>query len=210
MTARDYRYYVDTGPILERSWASKAGVGFTGKNAMLISRGFGNWLLLAAIVTRLEIEADAPVSRQAEAVPVGTLCGRCTQCLDACPTGALTAPGVLDARRCIYYQTIENKGVIPQELRRGIGNRIYGCDICAEVCPWNRFAVKAKSGLLASRDQLAQLELRELLEFNPERFAAVFKGTPVKRLKLRGLLRNVCVLLWPILAREIACLHCGN
>ncbi len=190
----DYRYYVDTGPVLERSWAATAGVGFTGKNAMLISRDFGNWLFLAAMVVRAEIEPDTPVSRAAAQRPVGTLCGQCTRCLDACPTQALTAPGVLDARRCISYQTIENRGIIPRQLRRGIGDRLYGCDICAEVCPWNRFAQTARSGLLKPRPELAALSLREILQLTPERFAAVFKGTAVKRLKLRGLLRNACIV----------------
>ena len=190
----DYRFYVDTGPVLERSWAAQAGVGFTGKNAMLISRDYGNWLFLAAIVVRTEITPDAPVSRGIAARPVGTLCGSCSKCSDACPTQALVAPGVLDARRCISYQTIENRGSIPRELRRGIGDRLYGCDICAEVCPWNRFAQAARSVLLHPRPEIAQLTLREILRLDPVRFAAVFKGTAVKRLKLRGLLRNACIV----------------
>jgi epoxyqueuosine reductase len=190
----DYRYYVDTGPVLERSWAAAAGIGFTGKNAMLISRQFGNWLFLAAIVTRVPVAADPPLRAGNAREPVGVLCGKCTRCLDACPTGALPEPGVVDARRCISYQTIENKGVIPRELRRAIGNRLYGCDICAEVCPWNRFAQDAQSVLLEARPAMAQLSLREILQLTPERFAAVFKGTAVKRLKLRGLLRNACIV----------------
>ncbi len=199
---QDYRYYVDTGPVLERAWAARAGVGFTGKNAMLISRDFGNWLFLAAIVVRAEIEADEPTSRAIDSRPVGTLCGSCTRCLDACPTAALRAPGVLDARRCISYQTIENRGIIPRDLRRGIGDRLYGCDICAEVCPWNRFAQAAGSRLLQPRPELAALSLRGILELTPERFAAVFKGTAVKRLKLRGLLRNACIVAANTQARE--------
>ena len=194
LEASDYRYYVDTGPVLERNWASAAGAGFTGKNAMLISREFGNWLILAAIMVRAELPADLPISRLTETKPVGTLCGSCTACLDACPTDALTAPGVLDARKCISYQTIENKGIIPRELRPSIGSRIYGCDICAEVCPWNRFAQTAKSGLIAARPHIDRLELREILELTPATFATIFKGTPIKRLKLRGLLRNACIV----------------
>lgn len=194
LTARDYRYYVDTGPVLERSWAARAGVGFTGKNAMLISRDYGNWLFLAAILVRCRLPADAPVSRRWEDQPVGTLCGNCTACMDACPTDALVSPGELDARRCISYLTIEHKGVIPQEWRSAIGERIYGCDICAEVCPWNRFAQTAKSILLEKRNHIDQLSLREILTLTPESFAAVFKGTAVKRLKLRGLLRNACIV----------------
>ena len=191
---QDYRYYVDTGPVLERSWAAQAGVGFIGKNAMLISPEFGNWLFLAAILVRVAIEPDEPVSQRLEIKPIGTFCGKCTRCMEACPTGALPEPGVLDARRCISYQTIENKGIIPRELRAGIGNRIYGCDICAEVCPWNRFAQEARAGLLEARPELAKLSLPALLRLTPESFAATFKGTAIKRLKLRGLLRNACVV----------------
>jgi epoxyqueuosine reductase len=202
---RDYRYYVDTGPVLERSWAARAGIGFTGKNAMLISRTYGNWLLLAAILTRVEFTPDRPLARTTRnQEPAGTderarrgvglLCGKCTRCLDACPTRAFAAPGVVDARRCISYQTIENKGVIPRELRAGIGNRIYGCDVCLEVCPWNRFAHEGRKLLLAARGDLAELALKDVLELTPERFAETFRRTPIKRLKLAGLLRNACVV----------------
>ena len=114
--------------------------------------------------------------------------------MDACPTQALPEPGVVDARRCVSYQTIENKGIIPRELRVGIGRRIYGCDTCLEVCPWNRFAQVGRQVLLAARYGLADMPLRELLELTPERFAAVFKGTAIKRVKLAGLLRNACIV----------------
>lgn len=193
-TAEDYRYYVDTGPVLERSWAARAGLGFTGKNAMLISRRHGNWLFLAAILTRIEFAPDAPVRARFRTRDVGLLCGRCTRCLDACPTGAFPAPGVVDARRCVSYQTIENKGVIPRALRPGIGARIYGCDTCLEVCPWNRFARDGRRLLLSARHDLADLPLAEILALTPERFAAIFRRTPIKRLKLAGLLRNACVV----------------
>ncbi len=192
--AADYRSYVDTGPVLERSWAARAGLGFTGKNAMLISRRHGNWLLLAAVLTRVEFAPDAPIKLTGHAQPVGLLCGRCTRCLDACPTAAFPAPGVVDARRCVSYQTIENKGVIPRELRPGIGRRIFGCDVCLEVCPWNRFARTGRQLLLAARHDLPALSLPDLLTLTPERFAAVFRRTPIKRLKLVGLLRNACVV----------------
>ncbi len=192
--AHDYRYYVDTGPVLERSWAARAGLGFTGKNAMLISREHGNWLLLAAILTRIEFAPDAPIRNRFRERDVGTLCGNCTRCLDVCPTDAFTAPGVVDARRCISYQTIENKGVIPRELRKGIGHRIYGCDACLEVCPWNRFAREGRRVLLSARYDLAELTLEEILALTPERFAEVFRRTPIKRLKLTGLLRNACIV----------------
>jgi epoxyqueuosine reductase len=196
----DYRYYVDTGPVLERGWAARAGLGFIGKNTMLISRRFGNWLILASILTKLEFAPDAPLRKKIEKPKpgsgshVGLLCGKCTRCMDACPTGALPRPGVLDARRCISYQTIENRGIIPRELRTGIGTRIYGCDICLDVCPWNRFARTARSVLLAARGEIAEIPLRELLELTPARFAEVFRGTAIKRVKLAGLLRNACVV----------------
>ncbi|MSU51509.1 MAG: tRNA epoxyqueuosine(34) reductase QueG [Opitutus sp.] len=190
----DYRTYVDTGPVLERSWAARAGLGFTGKNAMLISRRHGNWLFLASILTRIEFTPDAPVRTRFRERDVGLLCGNCTRCLDACPTAAFAAPGVVDSRRCISYQTIENKGVIPRDLRAGIGNRIYGCDVCLEVCPWNRFAREGRRLLLSARYDLAELSLAEILALTPERFAAVFRRTPIKRLKLAGLLRNACVV----------------
>jgi epoxyqueuosine reductase len=191
---QDYRYYVDTGPVLERHWGARSGIGFTGKNAMLISREHGNWLLLASILTRIDFVPDEPVKSSFGERDVGLLCGRCTRCLDACPTQAFASPGVVDARRCISYQTIENKGVIPRELRAGIGNRIYGCDVCLEVCPWNRFAQQGRQLLLSARYDLAELSLQEILTLTPERFAAVFRRTPIKRLKLVGLLRNACVV----------------
>jgi epoxyqueuosine reductase len=198
ITSGDYRYYVDTGPVLERGWAARSGLGFRGKNAMLISREHGNWLFLASILTRLAIEPDEPLRkelpRSGAEEPAGLLCGKCTRCLDACPTDAFPAPGIVDARRCISYQTIENKGIIPRELRPGIGHRIYGCDVCLEVCPWNRFAQAGRQLLLSARHDLAALPLQELLELTPERFADVFRRTPIKRLKLSGLLRNACVV----------------
>ena len=195
----DYRYYVDTGPVLERGWAGRAGLGFIGKNAMLISRTHGNWLLLSAIVTTLEFEPDEPLSsevgnQEGSKGTVGLLCGTCTRCPDACPTQAFAAPGVVDARRCVSYQTIENRGLIPRELRAGIGGRIFGCDVCLEVCPWNRFAVAGRRVLLDVRGGIAALPLREILELTPVHFAEVFRGTAVKRLKLSGLLRNACIV----------------
>jgi epoxyqueuosine reductase len=190
----DYRYYVDTGPVLERAWAALSGVGFIGKNSMLISRTHGNWLFLASILTRLELDPDPPLRARGDPGSVGLLCGKCTRCLDACPTRAFPEPGVVDARRCVSYQTIENKGVIPEALRSAIGNRIYGCDTCLDVCPWNRFARKGRQMILASRGDIADIPLRELLALTPVRFAETFRGTAVKRIKLAGLLRNACVV----------------
>jgi epoxyqueuosine reductase len=182
---------------------------------MLISKKHGNWLFLAAILTRLEIAPDEPLRENLRPdgdEPAGLLCGKCTRCLDACPTNAFPQPGVVDARRCISYQTIENKGVIPRELRPGIGARIYGCDVCLEVCPWNRFAQAGRKLLLTVRPAIAALELREILELTPVRFAEIFRGTAIKRLKFTGLLRNACVVagnsgdaaLLPALARLAA------
>jgi len=199
----DYRYYVDTGPVLERGWAERGGLGFVGKNAMLISREFGNWLFLAEILTRLDFLPDPALGRAEstassagakEGSRVGLYCGKCTRCMEACPTNAIRTAGVVDARRCISYQTIENRGVIPRELRGGIGARIYGCDVCLEVCPWNRFAQESRRVLLHARYDLAELSLREILSLTPERFAEVFRKTPIKRTKLTGLLRNACIV----------------
>jgi epoxyqueuosine reductase len=176
---------------------------------MLISRHFGNWVFLAAILTRGEFTPDPPLRGkpvprpEVDSLPtqnskletlVGALCGKCTRCLDACPTQALPAPGIVDARRCLSYLTIENRGPIPREFRPAIGDRIYGCDICAEVCPWNRFAQESRRLLLVARYDLADLSINDLLILTPERFAEIFRGTPIKRLKLAGLLRNACVV----------------
>lgn len=193
-----HRYYVDTGPVLERGWAARAGLGFQGRNAMLISREHGNWLFLAAILVAARIPPDAPLGGERGlaadgGATTGLYCGSCSRCLDACPTQAFPQPGIVDARRCVSYHTIENKGVIPRELRAHFGQRVYGCDTCLEVCPWNRFAQAGRAVLLEAREAHAELPLEALLSLTPERFAALFKGTAVKRLKLRGLLRNACV-----------------
>jgi epoxyqueuosine reductase len=193
----DYRYFVDAGPVLERRWAERAGVGFLGKNGMLISRKFGNWLLLSGILLRMELETDEPlrapsVRREAES-RIGLLCGKCCRCIAVCPTNAIPEPGLVDARRCISYQTIENKGFIPRELRPGIGHHIFGCDLCLEVCPWNRFAQAGRAMILTAKEEIKELSPGELLELTPARFATVFRGTPIKRLKLAGLLRNASV-----------------
>jgi epoxyqueuosine reductase len=162
---------------------------------MLISRHYGNWLFLAAVLVTAELEPDPPVRAAVDNIdPVGLLCGKCTRCSAACPTEAIIRPGVIDARRCISYQTIENKGSIPRELRAKIGARIYGCDVCLEVCPWNRFAQESRRVLLVARDEVMRLTLTDLLSLTSERFSAVFKGTAIKRVKLTGLLRNACIV----------------
>ena len=198
LNAEDYRYYVDTGPVLERAWAAQAGVGFVGKNAMLISREFGNWLLLSAILVRCELPADEPIRKKLKTEPkksksIGLLCGSCTRCMTACPTQAFTFEGTLDARRCISYQTIENKGIIPKALREGIGNRIFGCDTCLDVCPWNRFAKSGRKLLLNVREEGAHLSLVELLQMTEERFKELYRKTPLQRLKYPRFIRNVLI-----------------
>jgi epoxyqueuosine reductase len=179
-------WYVDTGPILERDFAQRAGLGFVGKHTNLISRRLGNWIFLAEILTTLELEPDAPEKNH---------CGSCTRCLAACPTQAITAPFQLDARKCISYLTIELKGSIPEEFRRAIGNRIYGCDDCLAACPWNKFAREGNLMKPHAREYLAQPDLLELLRLDDAAFKARFAGTPMLRTKRRGILRNVCVAL---------------
>ena len=179
-------WYVDTGPILERDLAQRAGLGFTGKHTNLISRRLGNWIFLAEILTTLELPPDVPEKNR---------CGTCVRCLDACPTRAITAPFQLDARRCISYLTIELKGSIPLEFRPAIGNRIYGCDDCLAACPWNKFARDGSLMKPHARAGLAAPDLLELLALDDARFKKKFAGTPMLRTKRRGLLRNVCVAL---------------
>jgi len=179
-------WYIDTGPLLERGLAQRAGLGFIGKHTNLISRHLGNWIFLAEIITTLELEPDAPETNR---------CGTCTRCLDACPTRAITSPFQLDARLCISYLTIELKSSIPVELRPAIGNRIYGCDDCLAVCPWNRFAREGQLMKEHARSDLEQPDLIELLSLDDAGFRKKFAGTAILRTKRRGLLRNVCVAL---------------
>ena len=178
--------YVDTGPILERDYAAEAGIGWHGKSTMLLDQKLGTWFFLGEILTTLELPADAPqVAR----------CGSCTRCMTACPTGAITADHRLDARRCISYLTIELKGSIPLEFRPLIGDRIYGCDTCLDVCPWNRFAAISRESAFAARPSTSAMRLRDFLALNDEQFRTLFRGSPIKRIKRRGFLRNVCVAL---------------
>jgi epoxyqueuosine reductase len=178
--------YVDTGPILERDHAAEAGIGWHGKSTMLIDERLGTWFFLAEILTTLELPADEPVQDR---------CGTCERCIKACPTGAITSPHRLDARRCISYLTIELKGSIPLRLRPLIGDRIFGCDDCLDVCPWNRFAQISHETAFSARESTTGMSLREYLELTDAEFRQLFKNSPIKRIKRRGFLRNVCVAL---------------
>ena len=180
------RSYVDTGPVLERDYAALAGIGWHGKSTMLISRQLGAFFFLGVMLTTLELEPDKPAKDR---------CGSCSRCIDVCPTSAITAPHHLDARRCIAYLTIELKGPIPEEFRPLIGNRIYGCDDCAAVCPWNRFATASEEARFKAREFVHGWTLRDFLSLDQDGFNRLFKGSPIKRIKRRGFLRNVCVAL---------------
>jgi epoxyqueuosine reductase len=180
------RWYVDTGPILERELAWRAGLGWPGKNTNLINRRRGSWLFLGAILLDRELVYDEPATAH---------CGTCTRCLVACPTGALVAPGVLDARRCIAYLTIELRGLIPRELRPLMGTHIFGCDICQAVCPWNRQPPMASEAAFLPRAGFAAPELIPLLQLTEDEFRTRFRDTPITRAKRRGFLRNVAVAL---------------
>lgn len=179
------RRYVDTGPVLERDFAALAGVGWHGKSTMLIHPERGCWFFLSEIYTTLPLPPDAPQPER---------CGSCTRCITACPTGAITAPHRVDARRCVSYLTIELKGSIPEPLRPLIGDRIYGCDDCISACPWNRFAQASQEAAFAARPAIG-MALRDLLALDDEGFRTLFRRSPIKRVKRRGLLRNVCVAL---------------
>lgn len=177
------RWYVDTGPILERDFAQRAGIGFIGKHTNLISRQFGNWLFLGEVLTSLELTPDTPEREY---------CGTCQRCIDVCPTRAIVGPYRLDARLCISYLTIELKGAIPVELRPLIGDHVFGCDDCLEVCPWNRFAKRSAASEFRRREMPP---LAEFLSWDEVKFRDFFRGTPIYRIKRRGFLRNVCVVL---------------
>jgi epoxyqueuosine reductase len=186
------RAYVDTGAVLERELAQRAGLGWYGRNTMLIQPRRGSYWFLGVILLDVELAYDAPFEKEH--------CGTCSACVDACPTGALlgrdeTGAPRMDARRCISYLTIELRGPIPRDLRPRIGNRIYGCDICAEVCPWNSFATPASEEAFLAREGLDGPSLIEWMTMTQEEFSARFKGSPIKRAKRRGLLRNVAVAL---------------
>ncbi|MBZ9738048.1 MULTISPECIES: tRNA epoxyqueuosine(34) reductase QueG [unclassified Mesorhizobium] len=183
-TGGDVKVFVDTAPVMEKPLAEAAGLGWQGKHTNLVSREHGSWLFLGTIFTTAELEPDKPEIDH---------CGSCRACLDACPTDAFPAPYRLDARRCISYLTIENKGPIPHEFREKIGNRIYGCDDCLAACPWNKFARAASETKLAARDDLREPPLVELLRLDDAAFRAFFSGSPIKRIGRDRFVRNVLI-----------------
>jgi epoxyqueuosine reductase len=182
----DVKVFVDTAPVMEKPLAQAAGLGWQGRHTNLVSRGFGSWLFLGAIYTTLELPYDAAEIDH---------CGSCRACLDICPTAAFPAPYRLDARRCISYLTIENKGPIPHEFRKSIGNRIYGCDDCLAACPWNKFASIGREAKLTARDGLRAPALAELAELDDAAFRALFSKSPVKRIGRARFLRNVLIAI---------------
>lgn len=182
----DVKVFVDTAPVMEKPLAQAAGLGWQGKHTVLVSREHGSWLFLGAIYTTAELPADAPEDDH---------CGSCRRCLAICPTDAFPAPYQLDSRRCIAYLTIEHQGHIDAELRPGIGNRVFGCDDCLAVCPWNKFAEAARETRLALRDDLAARPLAELAGLDEAGFRTLFAGTPVKRTGRDRFVRNVLIAI---------------
>jgi epoxyqueuosine reductase len=193
----DVKVFVDTAAVMEKPLAAAAGLGWQGKHTNLLSRQHGSWLFLGAIFTTLELAADAPEIDH---------CGSCRACLDVCPTNAFPAPYRLDARRCISYLTIEHKGPIPRELRGAMGNRIYGCDDCLAVCPWNKFAQAGREAKLSAREALRAPALAELVRLDDAAFRALFSKSPVKRVGRDRFVRNVLIAIGnsgdPLLAIE--------
>lgn len=180
------RSYVDTGPIVERVYAKYAGIGWLGKNTCLINQQIGSWLFLGVIITSVELTPDLPAPDR---------CGTCTRCIDACPTNAFVGPRHLDANRCLAYLTIEKRGAIPEELRAGVGHQVFGCDICQDVCPWNRKAPATDKPEFQPRDGLVNPALEWMAEISEEDFREVFRGSPVKRAKRNGLRRNALIAI---------------
>lgn len=182
----DVKVFVDTAPVMEKPLAAAAGIGWQGKHTNLVSREFGSWLFLGAIFTTLELSADEPEADH---------CGSCRACLDICPTQAFPAPYRLDARRCISYLTIEHRGQIAREFRAAIGSRVYGCDDCLAVCPWNKFAARAREAKLQARNDLIAPRLAMLASFDEANFRAFFSGSPIKRIGHARFLRNVLIAM---------------
>jgi len=178
----ELKVFVDTAPLMEKPLAAQAGLGWQGKHTNLVSREFGSWLFLGSVLTDLDLAPDAPETDH---------CGQCRACLDACPTGAFPAPYQIDARRCVSYLTIEHKAPVPVELRPGLGNRIYGCDDCLAVCPWNKFAQAGREARLAAREGLVSPPLAELAALDDAAFRARFTKSPIKRIGRDRFVRNV-------------------
>jgi epoxyqueuosine reductase len=185
----DSRAYVDTGPLIERSFAQQAGIGWTGKNTCVLNQELGSWLFLGVLVTSLVVAPDAFPT------PAVDRCGTCRRCIDACPTAALTAPREMDATRCIAYLTIEKRGSIPEELRAPMGRQVFGCDICQDVCPWNTRSPSAVDPDLAPRPQLVNPSLEWLATLDAAAFNRLFRGSPIKRAKHAGFRRNVAIAM---------------
>ena len=181
------RGVVDTAPLLERDFARRAGLGWFGKNTMLLNKRHGSYIFLGALLLDLELRPDPPHET--------SHCGTCTACLDACPTQAFVAPGMLDSRRCLSYLTIELKGPIPEEMRGEMREWLFGCDVCQEVCPWNRKAPPGAEPALGPRSDLIAVDLLDLLGLSEEEFRRRFRGTALWRTKRRGLLRNAALIL---------------
>jgi len=181
----ELKVFVDTAPVMEKPLSAAAGLGWQGKHTNLLSREHGNWLFLGLIYTNLELAPDAPADDH---------CGSCTRCIAACPTGAIVGAHRIDARKCISYLTIEHRGPIPHEYRTAIGNRIYGCDDCLAVCPWNRFAGEAQANVaFAAREDLAAPSLADLLGLDDASFRAKFSGSPIKRIGVKRMIRNCLI-----------------
>jgi epoxyqueuosine reductase len=203
LAGAEVKVFVDTAPVMEKPLAAAAGLGWQGKHTVLLSRELGSWLLLGAIFTTAELPLD---------VPGADHCGSCRRCLDICPTKAFPAPYRLDARRCIAYLTIEHQGTIPREFREAIGNRVFGCDDCLAVCPWNKYAKTSHDMRMAEREELSDRPLGELARLDDAAFRKLFAGTPVKRTGRDRFIRNVLIAIGnsgkPALAREAESLLC--
>ena len=178
--------YVDTGPVMDKAWAARAGIGWLGKHTNVITKEFGSWVFLGEIILDVELEYDDPMA---------DFCGSCTACIDACPTEAIVEPYVLDSTKCISYLTIEHRGELPEELKPKLANWVYGCDICQDVCPWNRFQGPTRESAFQPREGNVNPDLRRLSEITEEEFSRRFRRSPVKRTKRAGIVRNAKALL---------------
>jgi epoxyqueuosine reductase len=176
------RIFVDSAPVLERAWAERSGIGWIGKNANLIHKGSGSFFFLCEVIIDLELEYDTPATNH---------CGTCTACIDACPTQAIVKPGVVDGSKCISYFTIELKDAIPEEMKGTFENRMFGCDICQDICPWNRFSKKHQEPHFEPSDKLMQMTRKEWIDLTEEVFDKLFKHSAVQRTKYKGLKRNI-------------------